>query len=150
MNEEIKDTFKLCDNMIKNCDIDYNILLSSNLDKDFFADYNNTRVVNSFLFNFSKLQDKIGGKLFKKVLYALKEIDSFELPMIDVLNHLERLSIISSQDQWDQLREIRNALAHEYPMCEEERIENIQLAMEGYKELKSIYYNLKRFFNEIN
>jgi len=149
MKEEIENIFLLCNNLINHCDIDYNILINSKLDNSFFYDYNNTRVVNSFLFNFSKLQDKIGGRLFKKTLYTLKEIDTFELTMIDVLNHLERLNIITSQEEWDKLREIRNTLAHEYPMCEEERIENIQIALEGYTTLKKIYNNLLEIYNEI-
>jgi len=149
MKEEIENIFLLCNNLINHCDIDYNILINSKLDNSFFYDYNNTRVVNSFLFNFSKLQDKIGGRLFKKTLYTLKEIDTFELTMIDVLNHLERLNIITSQEEWDKLREIRNTLAHEYPMCKEERIENIQIALEGYTTLKKIYNNLLEIYNEI-
>ena len=40
-----------------------------------FDDYSNVRVVNSFLFDFLKIQDKIGTKLFKKILYVAKEID---------------------------------------------------------------------------
>ena len=51
----IKEIFKACDLMIKSCDIDYNELKSKDIQSDFFEDYNNTGIVNSFLFNFSKL-----------------------------------------------------------------------------------------------
>lgn len=67
----------------------------------------------------------------------------------DVLNQLEKLKIISSTKQWDRLREIRNTLAHEYPMCEEERIENIGLVLESYEELKLIYDKLKNSYYAI-
>ena len=73
---ELQEIFNMCDVMFANADIDYNELISTDITQVFFEDYNNTRVVNSFLFNFSKLQDKIDAKLFKKVLYELKEIDS--------------------------------------------------------------------------
>jgi len=66
--------------------LDINDLKDKFIDTTFFDDYNNTRIVNSFLFNFSKVQDKIGAKLFKQLLYELQEIDSATLPMIDVLN----------------------------------------------------------------
>ena len=143
MRDEIDEIFILCDSMFSNADIDFNLLLSKEIDEKFFEDYNNTRIVNSFLFNFSKLQDKIGAKLFKKVLYELKEIDSFSIPMIDVLNQLEKLEILKSVGDWDRLREIRNILAHEYPLDIEERVENIHLVFNSYKTLKSIYQNLK-------
>ena len=139
----------MCDVMFVNADIDYNELSSTKITEKFFEDYNNTRIVNSFLFNFSKLQDKIGAKLFKKALYELKEIDSYSMAMIDVLNRLEKLEIIDNSNAWDRLREIRNILAHEYPLDIDERVENIQLALDGYRELKKIYLKLRdRFLKE--
>ncbi len=85
---ELEAVFRSCDNMFKSADIDYNELKNRKIGHDFFENYTNIRIVNSFLFNFSKLQDKIGEKLFRKLLYELKEIDSLNLPMIDVLNIL--------------------------------------------------------------
>jgi len=141
--EELNEIFRLCDSMFENAQIDFDELVSRKIDEKFFDDYNNTRIVNSFLFNFTKLQDKIGAKLFKKVLYELKEIDSFSIPMIDVLNRLEKIEIIEEATAWDSLREIRNILAHEYPLDIEERVENIQLTLDGYRTLKRIYERLR-------
>ncbi len=129
--------------MFIGCTIDYEALKSSRIDKAFFDNYENTRIVNSFLFNFGKLQDKIGAKLFKQVLYDLKEIETFETPMLDVLNILEKMMILESVQEWEKLREIRNTLAHEYPFDIEERVENILLAMEGFVILRKIYEKLK-------
>jgi len=140
---ELKEIFNMCDVMFVNADIDYDELTSIDITEKFFEDYKNTRIVNSFLFNFSKLQDKIGAKLFKKTLYELKEIDSFSIGMIDVLNLLEKLEIVEDATDWDNLREIRNILAHEYPLDIDERVENIQLALNGYQNLKKIYNRLK-------
>jgi hypothetical protein len=144
---EIKEIFNMCDVMFINADIDYDELTSMDITEKFFEDYKNTRIVNSFLFNFSKLQDKIGAKLLKKTLYELKEIDSFSIGMIDVLNLLEKLEIVEDATDWDNLREIRNILAHEYPLDIDERVENIQLALDGYQNLKKIYNRLKAFIN---
>ena len=144
MSETLKAMFLLIDTMMKNANIDYHALKAASINNTFFNDYNNTRIVNSFLFNFSKLQDKIGSKLFKQVLYELKEIDTFSLTMIDVLHKLEMLNILDSAEQWEKLRETRNILAHEYPFDSEERIENIVLAMEGFIELQNIYTMLTK------
>ncbi|MDF1882574.1 hypothetical protein JHD49_01320 [Sulfurimonas sp. SAG-AH-194-C21] len=146
----ITSIFKICDEMIKSCDIDYGDLKSQNIKNDFFEDYTNTRLVNSFFFNFAKLQDKIGAKLFRQVLYDLKEIDDKNLPMIDILNILEKLEILEDLKDWDTLREIRNSLAHEYPFDIEERIENIKLAIDGYKTLKEIYKGIVNFYQKNN
>lgn len=128
---EKEEIFKIIDVMMINCQIDYDELKSQEIDKNFFKDYQNTRIVNSFLFSYSKIQDKIGAKLFRKVLYEPKEIDDENMPMKDILNLLEKLSILQKASDWDRLRGIRNNLAHEHPFDIEERIENIHLALRG-------------------
>jgi hypothetical protein len=143
MNEELKEIFKICNNMFENASIDYDELKAKDISLDFFEDYTNTRLVNSFLFNFSKLQYRIGAKLFRKVPYELKEIDNINMPMIDVLHTLEKLDILDDANKWDELREIRNSIAHEYPFDINERVENIKLAMLGFEILKGIYIKLK-------
>jgi hypothetical protein len=144
MSDILEAMFLNIDTMMKSCFIDFKELKKSDINKHFFEEYNNTRIVNSFLFNFGKLQDKIGAKLFKQVLYELREIDEFSLTMIDVLHKLELLDIIENIEQWDKLREIRNILAHEYPFDIEERVENIALAMNGFISLQKIYLSLKK------
>ncbi len=150
MSETLTAMFLTIDTMFNNAQIDCDALTSTSINSTFFEDYNNTRIVNSFLFNFGKLQDKIGAKLFKQVLYDMKEIDTFTLSMLDVLNLLEKKEIIHDSLQWERLREIRNILAHEYPFDIEERIENIGLALEGFQSLKQIYKQLKAYTEPIS
>ena len=142
MKEELEQLIILLDKLFENCEIDYKELKEKIIDEHFFQEYSSVRVVNSFLFNYSKIQDKIGAKLFKKFLYTINEIDSLDIPMIDVLNILEKLNILK-RDEWERLREIRNSIAHEYPYNIQERIENIIMALDGYKSLKQIYKNIK-------
>jgi len=137
--------FKSIDAMKASCDIDYNELKTKVIDEKLLADFQNQRLINSFLFNYSKIQDKIGAKLFRQVLYDQKEIDNIDMPMKDVLNLLEKLSLIDDVKVWDRLREIRNNLAHEYPFNLKERAENIQLALEGYEILLKIYASIKQY-----
>ncbi len=141
--EELENIFLACDKLFAQANIDFKDIETIGLDEEFFNDYSSIRIVNSFLFNFSKLQDKIGAKLFKKILYELKEIDRYSIPMIDILNILEKLEIIKSTQDWDRLREIRNILSHEYPLDRVTQIENIKLALDGYTILKDIYGNVK-------
>ncbi|MBM3886742.1 hypothetical protein FJ364_02320 [Candidatus Dependentiae bacterium] len=61
---------------------------------------------------FGKLQAVIGAKVFPLVLDCLKE-DA--LAFIDTLNRLEKLGYLESVAWWLELREIRNAVTHDYP-----------------------------------
>lgn len=148
MIDQVVEIFRVCDKMFEGANIDYNDLKSKEINELFFDDYNNLRLMNSFLFNFSKLQDKIGAKLFRKVLYQLKEIDDESIPMIDVLNILEKLRVINTSTKWDELREIRNSLAHEYPVSFEERVESIELSLHGFQILYEIYEKLKSYYEQ--
>ncbi len=145
MKEELEEIFLMLDRLFINCDIDYNDLQSVTIDVSFFEEYNSIRIINSFLFNYTKIQDKIGAKLFKKFLYVINETDTLDLPMIDVLNMLEKLDILH-KDDWEKLRNIRNMLTHEYPYSIDERIENIQITLAGYENLKLIYSHIKNHY----
>lgn len=63
---------------------------------------------------FSKLQDYLGGKIFDLCLQINKE-NYTNMSMIDKLNKLEKIGVIESVELWDELRELRNHLTHEYP-----------------------------------
>jgi hypothetical protein len=143
--QELKGVFESIDQMIRSCDIDFSELSGREINETLFANYTEQRLVNSFLFNFQKIQDRIGAKLFKRVLFILKETDDFSLPMVDVLHLLEKLDILENMDDWERLRELRNALSHEYPLDIQERVENIGLALQGYGLLKGIYFRLKEY-----
>ena len=145
MSDTLNSVLESIDQLFTSCSIDFALLADSDTTQEWFADYNNQRIVNSFLFNYIKIQDKIGAKLFRQVLLALREIPDGTVPMIDMLHLLEKLRIIDHCEQWDALREIRNVIAHEYPADIEERIENIKLALSGFVSLQAIYNKLKSY-----
>lgn len=143
MNSEIlKELFIVLDKMFKSCQIDYEELKVMEIDEELFDDYKFVRIVNSFLFNYTKIQDKMGAKLFRRFLYVINEIDNTDMPMIDILNILEKRDILR-RDDWEYLREVRNNLAHEYPLDFNERIQNLQSALKGFEILQQIYKNIK-------
>jgi len=143
MNEIIKKRVALLEALFKSAEFDFIELKDFELDKSLFEDMQKSRVINSFIFNISKIQDNLGAKFFKELLYELREIDSFSVPMIDVIHHLEKLNIVDNLDEWDTLREIRNTLTHEYAMEFDDRIENIKRAIWAYKELRTIFKKTK-------
>jgi hypothetical protein len=70
--------------------------------------------LDQYLYRFAKLQDAMGQRLFLAGLSMLGE-EYGDQPFIDALNRLEALSLIPGRDWWQQQREYRNQIAHEYP-----------------------------------
>jgi hypothetical protein len=66
---------------------------------------------DQIIYRFSKAQDSMGAKLFKA--YMLSQGENIDKPFLDILNSLERLNILDV-DEWFELREIRNEIAHDY------------------------------------
>ncbi|MDN0051639.1 hypothetical protein QVN91_01415 [Bacteroides caecigallinarum] len=95
----------------------------------------------------SKLQDAMGAKLFRYILEHLNE-DISSLPMRDILNRLERYNIIPSVSEWIYVRELRNEIAHDYPIDDQEVVQAINelinktdILLDIYKELKKRFYS---------
>ncbi len=80
--------------------------------------------IDQLVYRFTKLQDELGTNTFRFLLEYLQE-DINGKPFRDILNILERLQIIDSSDIWLSLRELRNDLAHEYPMLIDETIDKL-------------------------
>jgi hypothetical protein len=81
---------------------------------------------DQLIFRFSKLQDCMGNKLFSALLINLEE-DIKGKPFIDILNKLEELNLITSNNDWLLLRETSNLVTHEYPFITNELIEGLNL-----------------------
>jgi len=71
-------------------------------------------VVDQLLSRFGQLQHAMSRFLFPAILELTKEQGEL-VAFIDQLHRLEKLGAIASADSWLELRELRNALTHEYP-----------------------------------
>lgn len=60
-------------------------------------------------------------------------------PFLDRLNRLEQLKIIDSKEQWLNLKNMRNTLAHEYEDDPEGMSVVLNLVYESYHVLMSIF-----------
>jgi len=67
---------------------------------------------DQFLFRYAKLQDAMGQRLFKAMLTLLQE-EVEQVPFLDILHKMEKLNLIASAEKWQELREIRNAIAYD-------------------------------------
>lgn len=102
---------------------------------------------DQMIYRFSQLQDTIGSKLFPILLLGLGE-DISNMPFIDILNKLEKLSIIDSAEKWFALREIRNLVSHEYPGNEEDVVYGLNKLYQKSLYLSSLLNKLISYINQ--
>lgn len=100
------------------------------------------RCIDQFIFRFSKLQDAMGAKIFRFILEYLDE-DVTSLPMRDILNRLERFQILPDANEWLYIRELRNEIAHDYPMMENDVIRILNELFSKVEIMYGIYDKLK-------
>ena len=102
--------------------------------------------VDQMVYRFSKLQDRMGEKIFKAVLEFGGE-DVKRMIFIDRLNRLEELGLLY-KDEWMQLGKLRNEIAHEYSFNQEEVVENIIAVFKKVKNLLRIYEEIYNYCKE--
>ena len=103
------------------------------------------KVLDQFLFRFSKLQDAMGQKLFKTILFYLDE-EVEGKPFVDLLHLMEKLHLFESASKWRELREDRNELAYNYEDEPDEMSLIINKLFEKRIVLQNIYLNIKNFY----
>ena len=103
--------------------------------------------LNTLIFRFSKLQDLIGTKVFRNYLDFVG-FETSAKSFFDILKEIEKEKIIDI-DSWDELRQLRNQIAHEYPEGEDEAIESINLFIEKSDILIETAKKLEQKYNEI-
>ena len=101
-------------------------------------------VLDQFISRFAKLQDGMGAKLLPAVLGLTKEQGELEA-YLDKLNRLEKISALPSVEEWLELRQMRNAFAHDYPENSELQAAVLNRAFAAAGRLVEILHHVKRF-----
>jgi len=104
------------------------------------------KTVDAFLFRFIKLQDFIGDKLFKELLKRIGEYKD-SMSLLDILDKLEKIEIVTDADSWLQYRSLRNALTHEYPDNESDVLSGIKNALTIFSKVGLILNNVKTYIS---
>ena len=100
--------------------------------------------LDQFLFRFAKLQDAMGVRLFPSV-DALISGKTEPRPFIDVLMGLEKHGVVESAALWQEFRELRNNLSHEYPDNFEEPVVTLNLLHQLWPQFRTIYIRIRDF-----
>ncbi len=108
--------------------------------------YYNTEVedkvlIDAFIYRMAKLQELL-GKLLRIFLRKVGYNVDVMYP-IDIINLAEKLGIVDSSKEWFELRELRNAVNHDYSLLEEELVDTINRIYSKRQSLIKIYERLK-------
>ncbi len=101
---------------------------------------------DQIIYRFSKLQDCMGAKLFKSLL--LYQGENVNKPFLDILNQLERIDIINVEN-WFEMRDLRNEIAHEYEDNEEFAIHILNSIYDLRNELSAILNSVKKLTSKV-
>jgi uncharacterized protein with HEPN domain len=70
------------------------------------------------------------------------------MPLIDVLDKLEKISLIPSSEKWMNYRDIRNQITHEYSNNKLNMLDNTKQAMSYFSEIKTIIKKLEKYIKD--
>lgn len=100
------------------------------LTEDYFTPRNPALVaaLDQFAYRFIKLQDVISVQLFRRFALDVLREPVESLPVIDSLNRLERYGYLPSAARWQEIREIRHEITHEYRLDPGQLIVTLQIA----------------------
>lgn len=101
-------------------------------------------VLDQFTTRFAKLQDVMGAKLFPALLELTKEPGDYPA-YLDKLDRLEKIGALPSVDEWLELREMRNAFAHDYPEDSELQAATLNRAFAAAGRLQEILAHVKQY-----
>ncbi len=103
--------------------------------------------IDQYLYRFSKSQDAIGQRLIRAALLFLGESVEGK-SFIDMFDRLEQIGVIEDFDKWLELREKRNALAHEYEDEPDENAERINQIYLLKPTLEDYFVNIKAYIEK--
>ena len=115
--------------------------LNSDNFADILDDVQHLAYSDQCIYRFSKLQDCMGAKLFKSVL--LYQGENVNKPFLDILNRLESMDIIDV-DEWFEIRDLRNEIAHDYDANDETAINVINTIYKIKNELANILEEIEK------
>jgi hypothetical protein len=104
------------------------------------------RLLDQLAYRFGKLQDTLGERVLPGVLDLLEEPLPPSTPFAQKLQRLERLGVIPGSEQWRRLREVRNAIAYEYPEAPAVQAALVRRFLAAVTELLNVWRSVEVFF----
>lgn len=99
--------------------------------------------LDQFAYRFAKLQDTMSTQLFRRFSVDALAEPAEAAPVMDILNLLERYAFLPSTARWQEIRQMRNQIAHEYAMTPAELAVALELAFAMVGEMSEVAARLK-------
>lgn len=97
--------------------------------------------LDALAFRFAKLQDLLGTKIFREYLTVL-QYPVEDKNFLEILKELDKENIVDI-DLWSEFRGVRNAISHDYPLEDDDKVEAINYLIDHIEELMQVAYNIK-------
>ena len=124
-------------------------LSTESIDEQWVADLENqpdlAERIDAFVARFGRLQDHLGDKLTPELLRQMLETPK---TVLDNLNKMEKLGLLSSMMDWAEARNLRNRLVHEYVDSSKEFAEAINRALELVPLLVQTYQQYSKYAHQ--
>lgn len=105
--------------------------------------------IDAFLKRWENFQDMLEGQIVRGVVILEGESDRTKTRR-DRANFLEKLRLVDSADGWFEAGELRNRLAHSYPLAHPKQIQRINAATEGCSLLVETFNRIRRHVQNKN
>jgi hypothetical protein len=99
--------------------------------------------LDQFAYRFAKLQDMLSTQMFRRFAREVLAEPVETAPVVDLLNLLERYGHLPSAARWQEIRQMRNLITHEYALTPEELIVTLELAFAMVGEMGSVVDGLR-------
>lgn len=104
----------------------------------------NHQTLAAFRVRFSEFQEQLGKAMRAVAIEEEQKADTFTA----VLLYMEKLDIIDASDRWKELRELRNAINHEYEENTDRLAEFFSELIRATPQLFAWHENLTKFCNQ--
>jgi hypothetical protein len=103
--------------------------------------------LDQFVYRFTKLQDALAARMMPAFRVLLSGSDA-PCPFLDTLHDLEKAGIVPSARGWQELRALRNNLAHDYPESVSQTVATLNEVFKRWEELAEVLFAARKFYAE--
>lgn len=100
--------------------------------------------LDQFIYRFTKLQDAMGTRLLPSV-YSYLRNDAKPVPFIDILSTLEKYEVLTSENDWQFFRNLRNYLAHDYPESIGQTVLTLNMLYTEWSRMERMYIHVRDY-----
>jgi len=100
--------------------------------------------LDQFIYRFTKLQDAMGSRLLPSVYSYLKN-EIKPVPFIDILSGLEKYEVLTSENDWQFFRNLRNFLTHDYSESIDQTVLTLNMLFGNWKKMESMYMRVREY-----